>query len=75
MIYETINNLAELAISIVELRFPKEFYNRNNSRLIFELIELVGDELANKNMVLFINPMIDNLVNIKDLSGEIFYYK
>jgi hypothetical protein len=73
MFWESINSLAGLATNIVKLKFPSEFNNRRYSRTIFELIELVGDELAKKNINLFVKPMLDQLVDIKDVKGDIYY--
>lgn len=73
MFWESMDSLAGLAINIVELKFPSEFNDRRCSRTIFELIELVGDELAKKNIDLFVKPMLDQLVDIKDIKGDIYY--
>lgn len=73
MFWESINNLAALATNIVKLKFPSEFNDRKYSRIIFELVELVGDELAKKNIDLFVKPMLDRLVDFKDTKGDIYY--
>ena len=74
MIWESIGSLAGIATYIVKLKFPSEFNDRRYSRDIFELIELVSDELAKKNIDLFVKPMLDQLVDIKDLKvGDIYY--
>ena len=73
MFWESMDSLARLAINIVELKFPSEFNDRRYSRPIFELIELVGDELAKKNIDLFIKPILDQLVDMKDIKGDIYY--
>ena len=73
MFWESMDSLAGLAIIIVKLKFPSEFNDRRCSRTIFELIELVGDELAKKNIDLFVKPILDQLVDMKDIKGDIYY--
>lgn len=74
MFWESMNSLAGFATNIVELKFPSEFNDRRYAHTIFELIELVGDELAKKNMDLFVNPMLNQLANIKDIKGDFYYF-
>lgn len=64
---EALLTLSGLAIAIVEAKYPKEFYDRRYSQIIFEMIELVGDELVKKNYGIIIEPTINNFVNVKDL--------
>ena len=73
MFWKPIGSLAGLATYIVELKFPSEFNDRRYSRTIFELIELVGDELAKKNINLFVYPILDTLEYLKDTKGDIYY--
>lgn len=47
---EALSTLSGLAIAIVEAKYPKEFYDRRYSQTIFEMIELVGDELVEKKL-------------------------
>jgi hypothetical protein len=74
MFWESMDSLAGLATYIVEIKFPSEFNDRRYSRTIFELIELVGDELAKKNIDLFVKPMLEQLADIKDIKGDIYYF-
>ena len=73
MFWKSINALTGLATNIVELKFPNEFNDRRCSHTIFELVKLVGDELAKKNIDLFVKPMLDQLVDFKDTKGDIYY--
>ena len=63
---EALSTLSALAIAIVEAKYPKEFYDRRYSQIIFEMIELVGDELAEKHCGIIIEPTISKLVEVKD---------
>ncbi len=60
--------LSSLAVAIVQAKYPKEFYDPWYAKTIFETIDLVGDELAKKNCDLFVNPFIDQLVDVKNLA-------
>ena len=63
--------LSSLAVAIVEAKYPKEFCDSRYARTVFETIELVGDELVKKNCAIFVDPFINELVDIKDVTyGE-----
>ena len=63
---EALSTLSALAVAIVETKYPKEFHDRRYSQIIFEMIELVGDELVEKNYGIIIEPTINKLVEVKD---------
>ena len=72
MIAASINALATVAIDLVAYKFPDEFNNpQKYGHDIFELIEMVADELASKNVDIFVKPFLDLLVDVKDVEwGE-----
>ena len=63
---EALSTLSTFAIAIVEAKYPKEFYDRRYSQIIFEMIGLVCDEFVEKNYTMFIKPAINKLVEVKD---------
>lgn len=68
MFLETVSTIGMLSITIVERKFPKEFYDLKYRQTIFELVEIVSDELGNKNMNLFTDVWIDKLTPIKEIN-------
>lgn len=60
--------LSGLACAIVEAKFPEEFYDPCFAKTVFDVIELVGDELAKKNFDIFVSPFINQLVDVKDVA-------
>ena len=68
MFLETVGTIGMLSITIVERKFPKEFYDLKCRQTIFELVEMVSDELSNKNMKLFTDAWIDKLAPIKEIN-------
>ena len=65
---ESLSMLSGLAVGIVEAKYPKEFNDRRYTPIVFEVVELVGDELAKKNAALFVEPFVNQLVDVKDFA-------
>ena len=55
------------SVSFVAQRFPAEFRNKRQRREVFELIEMVADELSEKHMEMIAKPFFDRLVDYKDV--------
>ncbi len=67
----SLSTLISLAVAMVEVKYPKEFYDPGYYKTVYGTIELVGKELAKKNCAIFVDPFINSLVDIKDVSyGE-----
>lgn len=60
--------LSGLACTIVEAKYPEEFYDPCYAKTVFDVIELVGDELAKNNREIFVSPFINQLVDVKDFA-------
>lgn len=58
--------LSGLACAIVEAKYPEEFYDPCFAKTVFDVIELVVDELAKKNCEIFVSPFINQYVDVKD---------
>ena len=65
---EALSMLSGLAVGIVEAKYPKEFNDRRCAPIVFEVVELVGEELAAKNIAIFVDPFLNQLVDVKDLA-------
>ena len=56
------------AIALIESRLVKEFYDPNYKHTIFDLVEMVSDELAEKNYELFARPYFDKFCSVDELT-------
>lgn len=79
MFLNSLNDCINLGICFTLSKFPKEAkdYKRNKFAL-FEMSEMVTDELVKKHGDLLIKPYIDHLVNVKEkdlniVEGNMFY--
>ena len=70
MFIESIQIIAGMSIIFVKTKFPEEYKDPRYSDTIFSLVDMVGDELVKKNSELFIEPVINNLVSIKEIKGK-----
>ena len=68
MFLETVDTIGMLSITIVQRKFPKEFYDLKYRQTIFELVEMVSNELGNKNMNLFTDAWINKLAPVKEIN-------
>ena len=55
------------SIGFVAQKFPAEFRDKRQRREVFELIEMVADELSEKHMEMISKPFFDQLVDYKDV--------
>ena len=55
------------SIGFVAQKFPAEFCDKRQRREVFELIEMVADELSEKHMEMISKPFFDQLVDYKDI--------
>ena len=69
---DIINMIGASAIAMVRMKYPKEFSQRMYRREVFDLVEMVAEELSKKNMDIFTKPYLDQLVDIKDLKDGSF---
>lgn len=60
--------LNSFAVDIVIAKYPREFADPGYSGTVFELVELVKDELVSRNGEIFIDLFINKLVDIKDVA-------
>ncbi len=67
MFVESMSLLTSMAIEVVALIYPKEFKDPHYKREIFDVIELVADDLTKRNVSLFVDPYINKLACIKDI--------
>ena len=67
MFFKSLAAISEMSIDFVKAKYPNEFINKKYSSSIFEIIELIGDELAQKNGFLFIEPFINQLVDVNEI--------
>ena len=68
MFIKSISSLAGMSVAIVAFMYPKEFNDPWYAREIFELVELVGDDLIKRNASLFVDQYINELANVKDIA-------
>ena len=73
--YEILNLIASTAILFVAAKFPGDFVDKSKGQDIFELIEMVGEKLVNKNYDIIAKPFFDSLVDVRTLGGEIYEYQ
>lgn len=64
----SLSMLSSLAVAIVEAKYPEEFYDPWYANTVFDVINLVGDELAKKNSAVFVEPFISQLVDVKNIA-------
>lgn len=65
-----LNNIINLAILFTFTKFPEatKDYRKNRVSLLFEINEMVANELQIKNGNLFVEDYVKNFVDIKDLA-------
>ena len=77
MFWSSFNDCINLATSFTLARFPEEARNYKQNRFIlFEVSEMVADELSRKHNDMFIKPYIEKLVDVNDLAigdKNVFY--
>lgn len=64
---EPLSQMMSLAIAIVVKKYPDEFVNKAHMGLVFDLIEMIVNEL-NMNADIFYGPYFDQFVDVKDIS-------
>lgn len=65
MFLEPFLTFSAFAVAIVRAKYPEEFNDPKNKFIIFDLVELVGEDLE-KNISIFVQPVVDNLVSVED---------
>ena len=68
MFIKSIELLSRMAIEVVALMYPKEFKDPYYAREVFEVIELVANDLTKRNTNLFVDQYINELASVKDIS-------
>lgn len=68
-----LNSIIEIAVIAVLLKFPEETkdYNQNKFK-IFDLSNMISEELQIKHRKLFFDDYVKNFVEVKDLDCEDF---
>lgn len=79
MVLNSVNDCITLAIYFTLTKFPEEVKDFNRNKFsIFEIADMVANELANKHSDLFVKPYLEQLVDVKDFNigdRNVFYLK
>ena len=68
MNYDPVGLIISMGISFVASKFPIEFRDKSKRFVIFEMCEIVCDELTNKNFNIMWESCYSDLVDIKDIN-------
>ena len=72
--WESLSDIFDLAFISLAKKFPESYRDPAKGFVVFELLEMMAEEIAAKNIELFTKPYFDQLVSVRDIPGETFYY-
>lgn len=64
---ELLNILFEIAFTSVLIKYPNEVNDISKRQIVFNVIEQITEELANKHMELFVKDQIKDFVTVEQI--------
>lgn len=63
-----LSEIGAMSVAFVRAKYPEEFVDPAYKHTIFELVELVGDDLSKRNFDVISKPYFDTLASVKDIA-------